>query len=89
MSSFTFSQNNLLNDPLRAIWMLLTNVKFALALVFFAMLSGLLGVLIPQIPPEVRDNEVARTSWLELKRLDFGIWFEPLEALALFDVFHS
>ena len=89
MSSFIFLQKNLLNDPLRAIWMLLTNVKFALALVFAAVLSGLLGVLIPQIPPEARDNEVVRTSWLELKRLDFGIWFEPLDALDLFDVFHS
>ena len=89
MNTFSTLQSILIRDPLRALWMLLTNVKFALALVFAAVFSGLLGVLIPQIPPEARENTVARAAWLELKHLDFGVWFEFLNALALFDVFHS
>ena len=89
MNTFSTLQSVLISDPLRALWMLLTNVKFALALVFAAVFSGLLGVLIPQIPAEARENTVARAAWLELKHLDFGVWFEFLNALALFDVFHS
>tara|TARA_B100000029_G_scaffold502115_1_gene576815 strand:- start:9827 stop:11509 length:1683 start_codon:yes stop_codon:yes gene_type:complete len=89
MNTFSTLQSVLISDPLRALWMLLTNVKFALALVFAAVFSGLLGVLIPQIPAEARENTVARAAWLELKHIDFGVWFEFLNALALFDVFHS
>ena len=89
MNTFSTLQSVLTNDPLRALWMLLTNVKFALALVFTAVFSGLLGVLIPQIPSDARENTVARAAWFELKRLDFGVWFEFLDALALFDIFHS
>ncbi len=62
MNTFSTLQSILISDPLRALWMLLTNVKFALALVFAAVFSGLLGVLILQIPPEARENTVTRAA---------------------------
>ena len=76
-------------DPLRATWRLLTNVKFAVALVSLAVLASLLGVVLPQLPAEMRGNPPARSAWLELQRQDFGWLTGTLDGLDLFDVFHS
>ena len=76
-------------DPLRATWRLLTNVKFAVALVTVAVLASLLGVVLPQLPAEMRGNPPARSAWLELQREDFGWLTGTLDGLDLFDVFHS
>ena len=76
-------------DPPRAVWRLLTNVKFAVALVSAATLASLLGVVLPQLPAEMRANPAARSAWLELQRSDFGAFTDLLESLGLFDIFHS
>jgi len=76
-------------DPFRATWRLLTNVKFAVALVSLAVLASLLGVVLPQMPAEMRGNPPARSAWLELQREDFGWLTGTLEGLDLFEVFHS
>ncbi len=76
-------------DPFRSVWRLLTNVKFAVALVSAAVLGSLLGVLLPQLPAEMRDNPPARSAWLELQRQDFGWFTGILDGLDLFEVFHS
>ena len=76
-------------DPLRATWRLLTNVKFAVALVSAAVLASLIGVVLPQLPAEMRGNPGARSAWLELRREDFGWLTSTLDGLDLFDVFHS
>ena len=76
-------------DPFRATWRLLINVKFALVLVGVATLASLVGVVVPQVPAEMRDNPAARSAWLELQRDDFGALTTPMDRLNLFDVFHS
>lgn len=76
-------------DPFRAVWRLLTNVKFALLLVGVAALLGLVGVLIPQMPAEMLGNPAARAAWLEGQRGDFGPFTRPMDRLELFNVFRS
>jgi cytochrome c biogenesis protein len=76
-------------DPFRAVWRLLTNVKFALLLVGVAALLSLVGVLIPQMPAEMIDNPAARAAWLEGQRGDFGPFTRPMDRLELFNVFRS
>ncbi len=76
-------------DPFRAVWRLLTNVKFALLLVGVAALLSLVGVLIPQMPAEMLGNPAARAAWLEGQRGDFGPFTRPMDRLELFTVFRS
>ncbi len=76
-------------DPPRAVWRLLTNVKFAVALVSTATLASLLGVVLPQLPAEMRANPAAHSAWLELQREDFGALTGLLDGLGLFEIFHS
>ena len=76
-------------DPLRWAWNLLTNVKFALVLVGLAATAGFIGVVVPQMPGPMRGNPAARSAWLELQREDFGPFTGLMEALGLFEVFHS
>lgn len=76
-------------DPLRWAWQLLTNVKFALFLVGLALVAGIIGVVLPQVPGPMRANPPARSAWLELRRDTYGPLTGPMDALDLFDVFHS
>ncbi len=77
-------------DPVRGTWRLLTSVRFALALIGFLAFAALLGILIPQIPSQMRDNQVAINSWLEFEKQDkFGFFTDPMYRLGLFDVFRS
>jgi cytochrome c biogenesis protein len=76
-------------DPLRMTWRGLTSVRFALALIFFLALAALAGVLIPQLPAEMRGNPAAESVWLELQRGRFGFLTDAMQALGLFQVFRS
>ena len=78
-----------LPNPFRLAWNLLTNVKFALALVGLAGLAALLGVVIPQMPGPMRESAAARSAWLELRRQDFGALTGPMDRLDLFEIFQS
>lgn len=76
-------------DPLRFIWQLLCNVKFALVLVGLALLAGLIGIVIPQLPGPMRTNAAAKSAWLELQRNDYGAFTPLMDRWGLFDVFHT
>lgn len=76
-------------DPMRGVWSLLTNVKFALLLIGATVVAGLIGTVIPQLPAPMRSNAAARSAWLELQRADYGSFTDPMYRLGLFDVFNS
>jgi cytochrome c biogenesis protein len=76
-------------DPLRTVWNLLTNVKFALVLVGLALSAGLIGVVIPQVPGPMRGNAPARSAWMQLQHETYGPFTSTMDSLSLFDVFHS
>lgn len=76
-------------DPLRTVWKLLCNAKFALLLVGLAGVAGMIGVVVPQMPSQMRGNPAARSAWLELRRDDFGPFTKAMERLDLFEVFYS
>ncbi|HLZ70522.1 MAG TPA: cytochrome c biogenesis protein ResB [Dehalococcoidia bacterium] len=76
-------------DLPHALWRLLTSVRFALWLIGFVALSGLLGVLIPQVPPAMRGDATAVAGWLQFESGKFGVFTEPMHRLGLFDVFDT
>ncbi len=76
-------------DPLRGLWALLTNVKFALFLIGTSVVAMLIGTVIPQLPAPMRTNLAARSAWLELQRAEYGQWTDPMWRLGLFNVFQS
>lgn len=76
-------------NPLRLTWQLLINVKFALFLVGLAAVCSLIGVMVPQLPEEMRGNAAAEAVWLEAQRGTFGVFTDPMYRLDLFTVFRS
>ena len=49
----------------------------------------MIGVLIPQVPLEMRDNPAGRAVWLELRREDYGPFTELMDRFDLFEIFRS
>ncbi|HWO73557.1 MAG TPA: cytochrome c biogenesis protein ResB, partial [Dehalococcoidia bacterium] len=76
-------------DPFRLLWRGLTSVRFALALIGFLAAASLIGVLVPQLPAEMRGNAAAEAAWLEMQRGRFGLLTGPMDAIGLFQVFRS
>ena len=76
-------------NPLRAVWWLFANLRFAVILLVVLCAVSLLGVLLPQKPLAVRGDAVAETSWLDKQDGRFGILTDPLDTAGLFDVFHA
>lgn len=66
---------------------MLTSVRFALWLIGFLALSGLIGTLLPQIPVPMRGNAAAEQAWLALQEERFGIFTGLFYRLGLFNVF--
>ena len=58
-------------------------------LIGFLAFAALLGVLIPQLPPEMRDNPAAEAAWLNLQEGKFGFLTDPMYRLGLFQLFRS
>jgi cytochrome c biogenesis protein ResB len=76
-------------NPLKAVWWLFTNVRFAIFLLALLTVVSLLGVLIPQKPLNVRGDVVAEEAWLAEKGETFGFFSGLMERLELFDIFRA
>ncbi len=76
-------------DPFRATWRLFTSVRWAIGIIVFLAVAGLIGVLVPQVPSPVRGDPVAEAQWLAQQEGRFGFLTDPMNSLGLFDVFHS
>jgi len=76
-------------NPLRAVWWLFTNVRFAIVLLVVLCAVSLLGVVLPQKPLAVRGDVLSEEAWLDVQEGRFGFLTDPLDAAHLFDVFHA
>ncbi len=77
-------------DPLLWIWRLLTSVRFALFLIGFLLFVSLVGIVIPQLPIELRQSPAATEAWLALQREEnFGVLTDLLYDLGLFEIFRN
>jgi cytochrome c biogenesis protein ResB len=76
-------------DPFRATWRLFTNVRWAIGIITFLVLTGLIGVFVPQAPSAVRGNGALEADWLARQEDRFGFLTDPMNGLGLFDVFHA
>lgn len=76
-------------NPLRAVWWLVTNVRFAIVLLVLLTMVSLLGVVIPQMPDNVRGDAALETTWLDSQDGRFGFMVSPMHEFGVFDVFHQ
>src|SRR6266508_1043876 len=88
-SSRGWSRSFGLLNPLRAVWWLFTNVRFAVVLLAVLCALSLLGVVLPQMPLNVRGDVVAEQRWLDVQEGRFGFLSPVLDRAQLFDVFHA
>ena len=88
-SSRGWSRSFGLLNPLRAVWWLFTNVRFAVVLLAVLCALSLLGVVLPQMPLNVRGDLVAEQQWLDVQEGRFGFLTPVLDRAQLFDVFHA
>src|SRR3990172_4115075 len=73
-------------ELLLALWRLLASAEFAVALIGFLAVTGLLAVVVPQVPAPIRDNSAAVDAWIELQKGTFGPLTEPLYRVGVFSV---
>ncbi len=73
-------------DPAWWIWRRLTSVKWAIGLILAAALFSAVGVLIPQVPPQLADIPEQVEEHIELQRPTWG-WFT--DVLAEFPWFYE
>jgi cytochrome c biogenesis protein ResB len=76
-------------NPLRAVWWLFANLRFAVILLVVLCAISLLGVLLPQKPLAVRAGALPESEWLDKQEGRFGFLTDPLDTAGLFDVFHA
>lgn len=76
-------------NPLRTVWWLFINVRFAIVLLVALTLVSLAGVLIAQMPVGVRGDAVLEADWLAEKEGTYGFLTHPMAGLGLFDIFHT
>ena len=76
-------------NPLKAVWWLFTNVRFAVVLLIVLCVLSLLGVILPQEPLSVRGDVVAEGQWLDAQEGKFGFLGKPFDEAQLFDLFHA
>jgi cytochrome c biogenesis protein len=76
-------------DPLRWLFRLFTSVRFALILIAFLALSALIGLLLPQVPSEMKGNPAAISAWVVFEEGKFGSLTRTMYSLGLFTVFSS
>ncbi len=74
------------SDLLVWLWRLLASSQFAIALIAFLAIAGLLEVVLPQMPNAMRGNPAAINAWLESHRGTYGPFTQALYRLGLFEV---
>ncbi len=79
---------NLVN-PFRAVWWLVTNVRFAIVLLVVMAGISLLGVVIPQMPVNVRGDATSEADWLSVQHGRFGFLTPSMNDAGIFDIFHQ
>jgi cytochrome c biogenesis protein len=75
--------------PFYALWRLFTSVRFAILLIAFLALASVLGVLLPQVPPNIRNDPAAVARWLEEQDGKFGLATDAMHQVGLFEVFNA
>ncbi len=63
--------------------------KVGLLLILALSIMALVGVLFPQVSPELRADPAAYASWLEDQRVKYGGWTAVLSFLRAFSMFSS
>ncbi len=76
-------------NPLRAVWWLFTNVRFAIVLLAVLVAVSLVGVVLPQAPANVRGDAIAEADWLRVQEGRYGFLTDSMDRAGLFDVFHA
>jgi cytochrome c biogenesis protein len=77
-------------NPLRAVWWLFTNLRFAIALLAALATASLIGVVLPQKPAVVRGDSLAEADWLSTQEDRFGGFLtDVFDGTQLFDLFHA
>ncbi|MEK7248123.1 MAG: cytochrome c biogenesis protein ResB, partial [Chloroflexota bacterium] len=74
-------------NPLRAVWWLFTNVRFAILLLALLAAVSLIGVLVPQMPATVKGDVALERAWLDTQHENFGFLTGGMDAIGLFEVF--
>lgn len=83
--SRTFGDRN----PLRVVWRLFTNVRFAIVLLAALVIVSLLGVVLPQLPSNVRGDAVAEADWLRAQEGRYGFVTDAMDKAGLFGIFQA
>lgn len=77
-------------NPLRALWWLLTNVRFAIVILIVLAVVSLIGVVLPQKPGFVQGDPIAEAEWLETQEGRFGGFLtDVFDETQLFDLFDA
>jgi cytochrome c biogenesis protein len=74
------------SDLLLWLWRMLSSAQFAIALIAFLSVAGLLAVVLPQIPGAMEGNPAAIDAWLEAHKDAYGPFTEAMYRLGLFQV---
>jgi cytochrome c biogenesis protein len=74
-------------NPLRAVWWLFTNVRFAILLLALLAIVSIVGVLVPQMPATVKGDAGLEEAWLDTQHENFGFLTDGMDAIGLFNVF--
>jgi cytochrome c biogenesis protein len=79
---------NLIN-PLRAVWWLFTNVRFAILLLVLLAAVSLVGVLVPQMPGTVKGDQGLEQDWLNTQHDKFGFLTNGMHDIGVFELFQQ
>ena len=78
-SALSWARPGLILNPLRAVWWLFTNVRFAIVLLALLSAVSLVGVVLPQVPSNVRGDAFAEADWLKFQEGKFGPFTSPMK----------
>ena len=76
-------------NPLRAVWWLFTNVRFAILLLALLAAVSLVGVLVPQMPATVKGDLALEQAWLDTQHENFAFLTGGMDAIGFFEVFQQ
>jgi len=73
-------------ELLGMLWRLLASAQFAIALIGFLAVAGLLAVVLPQVPVGIQGSPAAVDAWVEGQRDNYGFMTDFMYRVGLFNV---